>query len=128
LIDKNLIEIDPLASEYFEPGDPHFLCLGYRPDHRADHPVVIRRRAAPIRYPGFAHLGPNLPGMANRRPDLTRCAGPCMTRGPAGLLTALVVRRASTAGRIRKPRMGRRFEHDGDGHGVLAVFEMIKLR
>jgi hypothetical protein len=72
-----------LASEDLEPMDALFLCQGYRPvlRVRAETFRVIRSRAGPIRYPGFAHLGPNLSDMANRRPDLSRLVEPCLPTG-----------------------------------------------
>jgi hypothetical protein len=40
-----------------------------------------RARAAPIRYPGFENIGPNLSGCTNCRPDLTHSVGPRWTGG-----------------------------------------------
>jgi hypothetical protein len=40
-----------------------------------------RARAAPIRYPGFENIVPNLSGCMNCRPDLTHSVGPRWTGG-----------------------------------------------
>jgi hypothetical protein len=40
-----------------------------------------RARAAPIRYPGFENIGPNLSGCTNCRPDQTHSVGPRWTGG-----------------------------------------------
>jgi hypothetical protein len=40
-----------------------------------------RAPAAPIRYPGFENIGPNLSGCTNCRPDLTHSVGPGWTGG-----------------------------------------------
>jgi hypothetical protein len=49
-----------------------------------------RARAAPIRYPGFVNIGPNLSGCTNRRPDLTHSVGPRLDWRAPGLLGLLI--------------------------------------
>jgi hypothetical protein len=49
-----------------------------------------RARPAPIRYPGFVNIGPNLSGCTNRRPDPTHSVGPRLEWRAPGILGPLL--------------------------------------